>query len=106
MPIPDRHKVDIEGFVVAAQKYGAIAVALESAKVPGSLQERRRAAIFIATFLGHRVDSKDLREQPYGYVGQCRCCDQVLRIPREQGTGPAFDGRAAQNECPVRQGGI
>lgn len=61
-------------------------------------QARRRAVMFVSTMLGHRMGVEQLREQPWGVVGQCANCGQIAKAPRE---GDTVEGRATTTFCPA-----
>jgi len=60
---------------------------------------RRRGVMFISTLLGHRMGVPQLREQPWGTVGQCENCGQIAKAAR---TGDSIEGRATTTVCPAR----
>lgn len=61
---------------------------------------RRRGVMFIATLLGHRMGPEQLREQPWGTVGQCENCGQIGKAAR---VGDAIEGRAVSTLCPANR---
>ncbi len=61
---------------------------------------RRRFAVMILILRGHKITPTDLNEQPYGLVGQCQICDQIVRVAR---AGTGIQGRAVENDCPAAE---
>lgn len=59
---------------------------------------RRRGVIFVGTLLGHRMGVAQLRDQPWGTVGQCENCGQIAKAER---SGDAIEGRATSTICPA-----
>lgn len=68
----------------------------------GSLEQRRRIALFIGGMRGHAISASAWAEQPYGLVQQCRRCEMVLKVPREQAGPEGIEGRAVEFDCPAR----
>ena len=58
---------------------------------------RRRGVMYVATVLGHRMGLQELRDQPWGTVGQCANCGQIAKAPRH---AAGIEGRAATTICP------
>ena len=61
---------------------------------------RRRGVMFVASLLGHRMGVEQLREQPWGTVGECANCGQIAKTPR---VGDMIDGRATFMLCPANR---
>ncbi len=61
---------------------------------------RRRGVMAIASMLGHRMGVEQLREQPWGTVGQCANCGQIAKAPR---VGDTIEGRATVTFCPANR---
>ena len=77
----------------------AVCVAL--AELRGAdYRTRRRGVMFIATILGHRMGVPQLREQPWGIVGECANCGQVAKASRN---GDVIEGRATFTFCPANR---
>lgn len=62
-----------------------------------TLVYRRKAALFVAGLLGHRVSAKTMVEQPARVTVQCANCQMVGKIGRESG----IEGRLIERECPA-----
>jgi len=65
-----------------------------------SYEIRRRFAILIPTLRGHTIKVADLEEHPFGTMGACEVCGQVVKVLRE-GTG--IEGRAIENDCTAAE---
>lgn len=63
-----------------------------------NFQTRRRAIMYVAAVLGHRMKPENLRDQPWGCVGQCENCGQVAKTARD---GTIVEGRATFTLCPA-----
>lgn len=59
---------------------------------------RTRGIMFVATILGHKMGPSQLREQPWGTVGECAHCGQIGKTRRD---GDAIEGRAISTICPA-----
>jgi len=62
---------------------------------------RHRGVMFIATLLGHKMGVEQLKQQPWGTVGQCANCGQIAKAPRD---GDSIEGRATYTICPAGRG--
>lgn len=58
---------------------------------------RHRFAVLIPTLRGHKIVVANMTEQPWGFIGQCEHCEQVVKVRRD---GTNVEGRAVENDCP------
>jgi hypothetical protein len=63
-----------------------------------SFSVRRRGLLYVVTLLGHRMTDAQLRDQPWGTVGQCENCGQIAKVAR---SGDSIEGRATFTVCPA-----
>jgi hypothetical protein len=61
---------------------------------------RRRGVMAVAAMLGHRMGVEQLRDQPWGTVGQCANCGQIAKAPM---VGDTIEGRATFTFCPANR---
>jgi hypothetical protein len=50
--------------------------------------------------LGHRMGVEQLRDQPWGVVGECPNCGQIAKAARN---GVTIEGRATVTMCPANR---
>ncbi len=89
--------------LTAAQREANLAAAARSTLVEmrwADYGARRRDVMFVASLLGHRMGVEQLREQPWGTVGECANCGQIAKTPR---VGDMIDGRATFMLCPANR---
>jgi len=80
-----------------ANLLGTVSIAL--AELRGEdFRTRRRGIMMVAAVLGHRIGTEQLRDQPWGAVGQCENCGCIGKAPRD---GDSLEGRALTTICPA-----
>ncbi len=68
--------------------------------VGSTYSTRRRGVMYVATVLGHKMGPEQLREQPWGTVGECANCGQIAKAQRD---GDRIEGRAIETICPANR---
>ncbi len=82
---------------VAARRIGETAATMCAKR--GTLEQRKRVALFVGTLRGHAIVESSFVEQPFGYLAKCSDCEMGVLVPRDR---EIVDGRAVENDCPKR----
>jgi len=104
--VPDAQTAFLEKVVLEIQTRGidSVVKGMCASSVNLTLRGRRKLALFIYGLRQHAAPVT-LKEQPYGFVGQCTECGLAVKIPaRPEKNELCIQGRATEVTCPKSPG--